>query len=127
MILGVRPVAVLCAAAQAACRAELRELIEATPGFSVVREVSSTTELIAAVDAVRPDLVLMELQLPRIGGLRAAAVIAEGRRRMLIVLTSARASEPPPFDPHGGEVVLVPTEELCSRTLLDLWHSRRAR
>jgi DNA-binding LytR/AlgR family response regulator len=124
----IRPVAVLCAAALPGYLAEFREVVEETPGFTVIREVSSTAEVIASVAAVRPDVVLMEMQLPRIGGLRAAALIAEGRRRLLVVLTSARPIEPPaPFDPHGGEVVLVPRSELSPRTLLDLWHSRRAR
>lgn len=128
MTTGVRQVAVLCAAAQPGCRAALRELIEATPGFTMTGEARNTTEVIAAVATVRPDLVLMDVQLPRIGGLRAAAVIAERRRRLLVVLASARPMEPlAPFDPHGGEIVLVPKAELSPRTLLDLWHSRRAR
>ena len=117
-----------CVDDRAAFRGLLRALIAQTPGFHHAGEAASGEEAIVAVSAIRPDLVLMDVQMPGIGGIAATATLVEGRRDLLVVLMSAGPLEPPPeFAPGGGEVVFLLKEQLCSRRLLEIWHARRTR
>jgi CheY-like chemotaxis protein len=123
-----RPVRVFCVDDQQLFRDALSELIAATPGLTHVGEAASGQEAIAAVAALRPDLVLMDVRMPGLDGLETARVLVQGRRDLVLVLMSADPIElPSGFPPHGGEVRVVAKGELCPRTLLDLWHGRRTR
>ncbi|WP_336774531.1 response regulator transcription factor [Paenibacillus sp. MMO-58] len=52
-------------------REGMREIIGADPEFTVVGEAASGEEAIARIDDVLPDLVLMDINMPGIGGLEA--------------------------------------------------------
>jgi DNA-binding NarL/FixJ family response regulator len=49
----------------------LRASLESSPGFAVLGEAGSGEEALRRVDEVRPDVVLMDLEMPGIGGLEA--------------------------------------------------------
>lgn len=49
----------------------LRASLESSPGFEVLGEAGSGEEALHRVDEVRPDVVLMDLEMPGIGGLEA--------------------------------------------------------
>lgn len=122
------PVRVLCVDDQFCFRGALRELVAATPGLIHVGEAGSGEAAISSVQALRPDLVVMDVSMPGMDGFDAAKVLVEGRRDLVVILISARSVDPPPgFAPRGGEIAFVPKEELCSRALLDVWHGRRTR
>ncbi len=124
----VRPVTVFCADDRSYFRDALREVVAATPGLTHVGEAASGEEAVRSVEALRPDIVLMDVRMPGLNGLEAAAILAEPRRDVLVILTSADPFEfPREFAPRGGQVVFVPKQSLCPRVLLDLWHGRRTR
>ena len=117
------PVNVLCVDDQAVCRDAMREVIAATPGFTQVGEADSGEAAIATAQALRPDLVLMDVNMPGLNGFEAAAILLRQRRSVLVILTSVGPLDPPPgFAPRGGAIRLVSKHELCPRALLDLWH-----
>jgi CheY-like chemotaxis protein len=123
-----RAVTVFCADDQPVFRDALRELIAATPGLAYVGEAACGEEAIQAVEDRRPDIVLMDVRMPGMGGLEAARLLAERRRDLIVILTSAEPIEPPHwFPPRGGQVMLVRKQDLCPRLLLDVWHGRRTR
>jgi len=62
----------------AAVREALRLLLGDEPGVEVVGEADDGEEAIRLVDALGPDVVLMDLEMPRMGGLSAMRAI---RRR----------------------------------------------
>jgi DNA-binding NarL/FixJ family response regulator len=62
----------------AVVREGLRHVLTATEGFSVVGEAANATEALGLAETVRPDVVLLDLTMPGISGLEAAA---ELRRR----------------------------------------------
>jgi two-component system response regulator NreC len=62
----------------AVVREGLRHVLTASEGFSVVGEAANATEALGLAETVRPDVVLLDLTMPGISGLEAAA---ELRRR----------------------------------------------
>jgi DNA-binding NarL/FixJ family response regulator len=103
-------------------RASARALLEAA-GFEVVGEVSDGTSAIEAIDALEPDVVLLDVQLPDISGFDVCAAL-EGRnpRPPDIVLVSSRD-----VSDYGDLVDLscacgfVPKGELSGETLTALF------
>jgi DNA-binding NarL/FixJ family response regulator len=56
-------------------RAGLRTVLEAGGAVEVVGEAEDGAAMLAAVDAHRPDVVLVDVQMPRVGGLEALRVL----------------------------------------------------
>lgn len=67
----------------------LSELIADEPGLSVVAVAASGREAIDAVLSHRPDITVMDMRMPDIDGLRAAAAIVEVWPEARIVMHSA--------------------------------------
>ncbi|MEU6779259.1 response regulator transcription factor [Nonomuraea angiospora] len=57
---------------QAMVRAGLRMVVDSDPGMEVVGEASDGREAVAVVRRTRPDIVLMDISMPRLDGLAAA-------------------------------------------------------
>jgi DNA-binding NarL/FixJ family response regulator len=100
-------------------RASARALLTAA-GFEVVGEATTGGEALAAVTALRPDIVLLDVQLPDMSGFDVCALLErEDGRPPDIVLVSSR-------DPSDyGDLVeascacgFVPKGELSSDALL---------
>jgi DNA-binding NarL/FixJ family response regulator len=72
-------------------RRDARALLEAS-GFDVVGEAADGASAVAAAEALRPLLVLLDLQLPDIDGFEVAARIAETADPPVVVLTSSRSA-----------------------------------
>ncbi|NUN68479.1 MAG: response regulator transcription factor [Bacteroidetes bacterium] len=53
-------------------RAGLASIIRSTPGMSLLAEASNGEELLALVDAHRPDVVLTDIDMPVMNGIKAA-------------------------------------------------------
>ena len=62
-------------------------------GFSVVGEAAGAAEAIAAVSALRPDAVLLDVILPDGSGVDVAQVLARTDRAPHVVLTSSRSAD----------------------------------
>ncbi|MFE3251957.1 response regulator transcription factor [Streptomyces sp. NPDC059209] len=58
-------------------RTALRVILEAEPDLTVVGEASTGAEAVSVVRAVRPDVVLMDVRMPEIDGIRATEQILD--------------------------------------------------
>ncbi|HEX7485490.1 MAG TPA: response regulator transcription factor [Vicinamibacterales bacterium] len=68
----------------------LRRLLEAEPGFEVVGEAGDGQEAVSAAAALRPDILLLDLAMPRINGLQALEKLLDlGLPVRPVVLTAA--------------------------------------
>lgn len=76
----------------AAFRARARELLE-DDGFKVVGEAVDGESAVEASIRLRPDVVLLDIQLPVMDGFAAAERIAAQGTPPTVVLISSRASE----------------------------------
>lgn len=72
-------------------RAGIVGLLDTEPDFDVVGEAASGEDALALVDGLRPDVVLMDLRMPGIGGVEATRRIVHGDRahrpRILVFTT----------------------------------------
>nr|WP_189108757.1 response regulator transcription factor [Streptomyces camponoticapitis] len=71
-------------------RTALRVILEAEPDMSVVGEAATGTEAVSVVRAVRPDVVLMDVRMPEIDGIRATErILGDGGPgpRVVVVTT----------------------------------------
>lgn len=71
-------------------RTALRVILEAEPDLAVVGEAATGAEAVSVVRAVRPDVVLMDVRMPEIDGIRATEQIlgATGPVPRVVVVTT---------------------------------------
>jgi DNA-binding NarL/FixJ family response regulator len=69
-------------------RAGLRALVEKLPGVEVVGEASDGREAIKLVEALSPDLVLMDLSMRGLGGVEATSRIAQASPGTKVIVVS---------------------------------------
>jgi len=69
-------------------RAGLRTLVNAQPDMEVVGEASDGKEAVDQAERLRPDVLLLDLSMPRLGGLSASRLIAaKAPETQVLVLT----------------------------------------
>jgi DNA-binding NarL/FixJ family response regulator len=71
-------------------RSAARAVVQSTPGFEVAGEVASGEESIDQARALQPELVLMDVNLPGIGGVEATRQIRADVPGAVVLLMSAR-------------------------------------
>ncbi|RDI67536.1 response regulator [Nocardia pseudobrasiliensis] len=79
---------VLIADDHGAIRAGLRLILESADGFEVVGEAADGDVAVAQANALRPDVVLMDVRMPGVDGIAATErITADGLARVLILTT----------------------------------------
>ncbi len=100
----------------------LRELLRATRYLEGVAEAASGEEAVEAARRLRPDLVLMDVRMPGLGGVAAAKLIKEGCPSTLVVLISTASPDELPLEGTDAFVdVVVRKSDLGPKLLDQLW------
>jgi response regulator NasT len=82
-----KPHRVLIAEDEALIRMDLAEMLR-EEGYEVVGEAGDGQEAVELAESLRPDLVIMDVKMPRRDGIDAAAEIASKRIAPILVLTA---------------------------------------
>ncbi|HTX31110.1 MAG TPA: response regulator [Solirubrobacteraceae bacterium] len=115
------PVAVFCADDNEAFRGLVRSLVTATSGFVMVGEAASAEEALILITDTRPDLVLMDIRMPGMSGVRAAEILSKTQPRLRVVLMSANPAEAQAeLGPLVPPVTVLDKAELSTRRLSEL-------
>ena len=91
--LSVRPTRILVADDHEVMRMGLRNLLESVPGWSVYAGASTGTEAVELALLSSPDIVIMDITMPEMNGIEAAARIAAERPDIPIIMFSLHLSE----------------------------------
>ncbi|HUO70042.1 MAG TPA: response regulator transcription factor [Solirubrobacteraceae bacterium] len=99
-----------------------RELITATDGFALVGEATSGESALQAMDELMPDLVVMDVRMPGMGGIDAAdALLRRYPDRVVLLVSIFELTAPPPVSPSGRAVPFVRKAALGKEVLRDVW------
>jgi len=88
-----KPIRVLLADDHTLVRAGIRSLLENMEGIEVIAEASDGRDALRLVRAHRPDVVLMDIAMPGLNGLEAAARIAKKFPNVRVVILSMHVNE----------------------------------
>jgi DNA-binding NarL/FixJ family response regulator len=98
------------------------DVVEATPGFEPVAEVSSISEAVRAVAELEPELVLIDVYMPEMNGVDLVRRIKLQHEDVVAVLISSHDySEIPAEALSSGACAVLRKQELGPSTLQSLW------
>lgn len=89
-------------------RQVLRELIEEIPGMTLVGEAGDGTEAVARAREVRPDVLLLDLQMPGMDGFQVAQAFQGGWTPLVIFVTAFDQHALAAFNSGAVDYVLKP-------------------
>ena len=89
----IKPIRVILADDHTLVRAGIRALLEKLPGVEVMGEASDGREVLNLVKLHRPDVVLMDIAMPGLNGLEAAARMAKEFPDVRVIILSMHHNE----------------------------------
>jgi DNA-binding NarL/FixJ family response regulator len=102
-----QPTRVLIADDNVHTREGLRVLLATWPQIRVVAEAADGQEALQQVTDIRPDLVLMDLHMPRLDGVAATRMIKQRWPKVMVVVLTINAAEQPGAMAAGADAFLV--------------------
>lgn len=89
-----RPIKVLLVDDDALVRSGLRMILGGAEQIEVIGEVEDGNEVLAAVDSLHPDLILMDIRMPRVDGIAATRLVrSQPSPPAVVILTTFDADE----------------------------------
>lgn len=106
-------------------REAARLVVDLLDDFDVVGEATSGEEALAVVEALSPDLVLMDINLPGMSGVEATRRLRAAHPEVVTVLVSTyEAEDLPRGADSSGALAYVHKEHLDADLVEQLWRER---
>jgi DNA-binding NarL/FixJ family response regulator len=119
------PHAVVVVDDQAPFRLAAKAVLRRIDCFELAGEASSGPEAIELVDALRPALVLMDINMPEMNGIEATRRILSAHPEVVVFLCSTYdVADLPPAAAVSGASAYVNKEQFGADTLRRLWAER---
>lgn len=110
---------------QAPFRAIARQVVELTPGFTVVGEAETGEDAVRLARDLSPRVVLMDINMPGISGIEATRqIVAAAPDTVVVLLSTYRESDLPADALDSGARRYVHKEDLEPGVLLDVVDDR---
>ena len=74
-------------------RAGLRLIVDQHPDFTVVGEADDGREAVSLAETLRPDVIVMDIGMPRLNGIEAAAQITGAHPEIAVIMLSMHSDE----------------------------------
>jgi DNA-binding NarL/FixJ family response regulator len=118
---GAMPVDVLVVDDHRAFRSVARTVVDASPGFRLIAEAASGEAAVDLVHRLHPGLVLLDINMPGMGGIEAARQIMAGAPSTVVVLLSTYDADAIPAEAgRCGATRYVRKEDFGAALLADL-------
>jgi two-component system LytT family response regulator len=102
------PISVLLVDDEPLAREGLRLLLAPDPDVAAIHEARDGREAVAAIRRLRPDLVLLDVQMPEMDGLAVVREIGPGRMPATIFVTAHDRHAVEAFEIHAVDYLLKP-------------------
>lgn len=89
----MQPISILIADDHAVLRRGLRTLLETQPGWKVVSEVTNGRDAVESATALRPDVAILDVGMPKLNGMDAAALIFKASPKTRILILTMHSAE----------------------------------
>ena len=107
---------------EAPARARLRQFLREEADFEIVGECANGRQAVAAIQQQRPDLVFLDVQMPRLSGLEVCRALSDGPLPLVIFVTAYDQYALPAFEVHAIDYLLKPFDQ--DRFRKSLHHAR---
>lgn len=98
----------------------LRRLLDSEPGFEVIAEAADGEEAIRVVRDVNPDILLLDVSMPRLGGVEALAAPELAGSRVVLLTAAIERVDLLRAIQHGARGVVL--KESATRVLIEGIH-----
>ncbi|HEY0476551.1 MAG TPA: LytTR family DNA-binding domain-containing protein [Kofleriaceae bacterium] len=106
-----RPIRTLIVDDEPMARASIRVLVAGDPEIQLVGECSSGSDAVIAIAAHAPDLVFLDVQMPRMNGFEVLAAVGDDRRFAVVFVTAYDSYALAAFDVQALDYVLKPFDD----------------
>lgn len=102
----------------------MREVVEATDGFTIIEEAASGEEALEAAARLSPSLVIIDKRMPGMGGIEACDLLTERHPEIVVLVVSVE-------DPDATTAAtcraaaFLRKQDLSPRSLRQLWLRHR--
>lgn len=115
---------VLIADDERPARKFLASLLGSLPDVEVVAEAANGQEAVALIEQLRPDLALLDLQMPELGGLDAARLVSTGATPAIAFVTAFDEFAVQAFELNAVDYLLKPVEQERLKATVDRARAR---
>ncbi|HYC88800.1 MAG TPA: LytTR family DNA-binding domain-containing protein [Thermoanaerobaculia bacterium] len=108
-------------------RRGMRRLLESESDVEIVGEAGSGAAAVEAIESLRPDLVLLDIQMPEMDGLEVVAAIGADRMPSVVFVTAYDRYAIDAFDCNAADYVLKPVDPERLHRALERARQRKPR